>query len=297
LSGYNLVVLPSVDKTVIEVGLKYVNNDACYPAIIVVGQLMEALQSGKYDLNNTSVMITQTGGGCRATNYIGFLRKALRDAGYANIPVISLNANGMEKNPGFKFSLGLVNRGLMALIYGDLLMNVLYRVRPYEKVKGSANALYEKWNAVCLDSLKQARRKTFKENILSIVREFEAFEITGAVKPKVGLVGEILVKFHPTANNNAVSVVETEGAEAVMPGLTDFLLYCAFNTDYKYKYLSGTKINQIKGMASIRGIELYRKVYRDALKNSHNFMCRTHRGNRSARLPSGFGNERERAGF
>ena len=271
LSGYHLAVLPSVDKAAIEVGLKYVNNDACYPAIIVVGQIMEALQSGKYDLNKTSVMITQTGGGCRASNYIGFLRKALRDAGYANIPVISLNANGMEKNPGLRFTLRLVNRAMMALIYGDLLMNVLYRVRPYERVKGSANALYEKWVKRCRESLRHAGRREFKENIQAIVSEFEAFDITDQIKPKVGLVGEILVKFHPTANNNVVSLVEAEGAEAVMPGLTDFLLYCAYDADYKYKYLSGSKLSQIKGLAAMKGIEFYQKVYRDALKDSTRF--------------------------
>lgn len=271
LSGYNLEVLPSVDKTAIEVGLKYVNNDACYPAIIVVGQLMEAIQSGKYDLNNLSVMITQTGGGCRATNYIGFLRKALKDAGYTHIPVVSLNANGIEKNPGFQISPGLVNRAMMALIYGDLLMNVLYRVRPYERVKGSANALYEKWAEVCKESLKRAGFKGFKENIYAIVKEFEEFDVTDQIKPKVGLVGEILVKFHPTANNNVVEIVEAEGGEAVMPGLTDFLLYCAYDTDYKYKYLSGTKRNQLIGKAAVWGIELYRRVYRDALKDSKRF--------------------------
>lgn len=271
LSGYNMVVLPSVDNKATEVGLKYVNNDACYPAIIVIGQLIEALKSGKYDLNNTSVMIAQTGGGCRATNYIGFLRKALKDAGFENIPVISLNANGMEKNPGFKLSLSLLNRGLMALIYGDLLMNVLYRVRPYEKIKGSANNLYEKWAKICKDSLKHAGKKIFKENIRAMVKEFEKFEITDQVKPKVGLVGEILVKFHPTANNNVVSIVEDEGAEAVMPGLTDFLLYCAFDANYKYKYLSGSKLSQVLGVAAINIIDFYRKTYKDALKNSKRF--------------------------
>lgn len=270
-SGYNLVILPSQDKKAVEVGLKYVNNDACYPAIIVVGQLIEALKSGKYDLNNTSVMISQTGGGCRATNYIGFLRKALKDAGIKKIPVISLNANGMEKNPGFKYSLSLLNRGLMALIYGDLLMNVLYRVRPYEKVKGSANALYEKWVKICKDSLKHADRSSFKENIRAIVNEFDEFEIINQIKPRVGLVGEILVKFHPTANNNVVDIVEAEGAEAVMPGLTDFLLYCAMDTDYKYKYLSGSKMSQVLGQAAINAIEFYRKSFREALKSSKRF--------------------------
>ncbi|WP_110463302.1 2-hydroxyacyl-CoA dehydratase [Ruminiclostridium sufflavum] len=271
LSGYNLVVLPSIDNKATEVGLKYVNNDACYPAIIAIGQLMEALLSGEYDLDNTSVMISQTGGGCRATNYIGFLRKALKDAGLERVPVISLNANGMEKNPGFKFTPGFLNKAMMALVYGDLFMNVLYRVRPYERVKGSANALYEKWTKVCIDSLESAGRREFKQIIRNIVQEFEEFEITDEVKPKVGLVGEILVKFHPTANNNAVALVEAEGGEAVMPGLIDFVLYCAYNQDFKYRKLSGSKLSQTVGNAAIKAIEAYRRPLVKALNRSKRF--------------------------
>ncbi|MEA4849167.1 MAG: 2-hydroxyacyl-CoA dehydratase, partial [Clostridiaceae bacterium] len=270
-SGYNMVVLESIDKGAVDEGLKYVNNDACYPAIIVIGQLIEALKSGKYDLDTTSVMISQTGGGCRATNYIGFLRKALKDAGFEKVPVISLNAVGIEKNSGFKFTLELLNRSLMALIYGDLLMNVLYRVRPYERIKGSANMLYEKWAEICTESLEYANRKIFKQIIREIVREFDELELTNQVKPKVGLVGEILVKFHPTANNNVVSIVEAEGAEAVMPGLTDFLLYSAYGLGYKYKYLSGSKTSQLFGHAAIKVIEYYRKAYREALASSNRF--------------------------
>lgn len=271
VSGYNMVVLASTDYGAVDEGLKYVNNDACYPAIIVIGQLIEALKSGKYDLNNTSVMISQTGGGCRATNYIGFLRKALRDAGFGKIPVISLNAVGMEKNSGFKLTMDLLNKALMGLLYGDLLMNVLYRVRPYERVEGSANKLYEKWAQICKDSMKYANRKIFRQILKDIVKEFEEFEIINEIKPKVGLVGEILVKFHPTANNNVVSIVEAEGAEAVMPGLTDFLLYSAYGLDYKYKYLSGSKKAQIFGNLAIRIIEFYRSAYREALANSYRF--------------------------
>ncbi len=271
LSGYNLVVLPSNDNKAADVGLKYVNNDACYPAIIAIGQLMEALLSGEYDLDNTSVLISQTGGGCRATNYIGFLRKALKDAGLERVPVLSLNASGMEKNPGFKISLGLLNKAMMALLYGDLFMNVLYKVRPYEKVKGSANALYEKWVKVCINSLKSANRSEFKKNIRNIIKEFDEFEITDQVKPKVGLVGEILVKFHPTANNNVVDIVEAEGGEAVMPSLTGFILYCAYNQDFKYKYLSGSKKSQILGGAAIKAIEFYMHSYVKALNKSNRF--------------------------
>jgi len=271
LSGYRVVVLPAIDHQAIDEGLKYVNNDACYPSILVVGQIIKALKSGAYDTSNTSVMITQTGGCCRATNYIAFLRKALKDAGFGHVPVISLNANGMEKNPGLKLSYGLLKRAAMGLVYGDLLMNVLYRVRPYEKIKGSANALYEKWTEICKRSLARADYAEFRRNIESIVEEFDRLEIVNDVKPKVGLVGEILVKFHPTANNNVVRTVEEEGAEAVVPGLTDFLLYCAYNQDYKYKYLSGRKSAQLLGKAAIRIIEQFRKPYREALAASERF--------------------------
>ena len=271
LSGYKVVVLPAIDHKAIDEGLKYVNNDACYPSIIVVGQIIKALKSGEYDTNNTSVMITQTGGCCRATNYIAFLRKALKDAGFAHVPVISLNANGIEKNPGFKISMVLLKRAVMGLVYGDLLMNVLYRIRPYEKIRGSANALYEKWAQTCRYSLEGAEQSVFRRNIKGIVDDFDRIEIVNALKPKVGLVGEILVKFHPTANNNVVQIVEDEGAEAVMPGLTDFLLYCAYNQNYKYRYLSGRKSAQVLGNIAIRIIEYFRRTYREVLSASKRF--------------------------
>lgn len=270
-SGYNVEILPSVDKKAVDEGLKYVNNDACFPSILVVGQIIEALKSGKYDLKNTSVMITQTGGGCRATNYIGFLRKAMVDAGYPNIPVISLNAVGMEKNPGFSISLGLVNKSLMALVYGDLLMRVLYRTRPYERVIGSANILYEKWVIKCKEAIKSGSFKLFTDNIKKIVKDFDTLEITDEQKPKVGLVGEILVKFHPTANNGIVDIIEKEGAEAVMPDLTDFLLYCAYDANFKYKKLSGSIKKLLINNAAISGIEYYRNAMKKALKKSERF--------------------------
>ncbi|MEY8001870.1 acyl-CoA dehydratase activase-related protein [Clostridium sp. Mt-5] len=270
-SGYNLKVLPSVDKKAVEEGLKYVNNDACYPSIIVVGQLIEALKSGKYDLNNTSVIMSQTGGGCRATNYIGFLRKALKEAGMQNIPVISLNVVGMEKNPGFKITPQLVNKSIMALLYGDLLMRVLYRVRPYEEIPGSANLLYEKWVEKCKKNVANGVHREFKENIYNIVEDFDNLRIRNVQKPKVGVVGEILVKFHPTANNNIVDTLEKEGVEAVVPDLTDFFLYCAYDAKFKYRYLSGSYLNTIIKGGTIKFIEHFRRHMRNALKNSKRF--------------------------
>ena len=270
-SGYDLDILPSVDKEAVEEGLKYVNNDACYPSIIVIGQIVRALKSGKYDENNTSVMISQTGGGCRATNYIGFLRKALRDAGFGHVPVVSINAVGMEKNPGFKFTPRLLHKSMMALVYGDLLMRVVYKIRPYEKIPGSTNVLYKKWVEICKKSVLQDKFEKFKHNIRKIVRDFDTLEINDIRKPRVGLVGEILVKYHPTANNNAVDIIEAEGAEAVMPDLIGFLLYCAYNQDFKYSHLSGSKTAKVIGHVIIEAIEYYRREMKRALNRSNRF--------------------------
>lgn len=271
-AGYNIAILPSVDKAAIDEGLRYVNNDACYPSIIVIGQIMEALKSGKYNLNNTSVMISQTGGGCRATNYIAFIRKALKDAGIEHIPVISLNAAGLEKNPGFKITFPMVDNLIMGVIYGDLLMRVLYRVRPYEKISGSANMIYEEWVDKCMKSLKNGGRREFKENIYKIVKDFDNLEIyEDLVKPKVGVVGEILVKFHPTANNNIVELLEGEGAEVVVPDLIDFFSYSAYDNLVKYKELSGSFWSMLSGNISIKVIEYYRKHMKKALEESKRF--------------------------
>ncbi len=270
-AGYNIEVLPEVGTAAVEEGLKYVNNDACYPSIIVVGQIIHALKSGKYDLNNTTVLITQTGGGCRATNYIGFLRKALVDAGMHHVPVLSLNASGMESQPGFKISLKLVDLALKGIVYGDLFMRVLYRVRPYEKISGSANALYEKWVKVCIDSICENKRGSFKKNIRNIIRDFDALELNDVVKPRVGLVGEILVKFHPDANNNVVDIIEAEGAEAVMPDMIDFFLYCAYDANFKYKNLSGSLKKLIINNSVIAGIEWYRRSLKKYLRKSKRF--------------------------
>ena len=273
--GYNIEVLPSVDKSAIDEGLRYVHNDACYPAIIVVGQLMRALKSGKYDLSNTSVIISQTGGGCRATNYIAFIRKALRDAKMEQVPVIGLNtgtSSGLESNPGFKLTIPIFNKLMRGLIYGDLLMRVLYRVRPYEKEQGSANRLYEDWVQRCQESLKKGSKKDYYENLRQIVKDFDNLELyEDMIKPKVGVVGEILVKFHPTANNNIVELLESEGAEAVVPDLADFLLYSAFDNSIKYEKLSGSFWGMVSGKLSINRIESYRKEMKKALTASKRF--------------------------
>ena len=270
-SGYKLEVLSSATQKAVNEGLRYVNNDACYPSIIVIGQIMEALKSGKYDLNNTSVIISQTGGGCRATNYIGFLRKALKDSGLSNIPVISLNVLGLDEAPGFSITRGLINKGLIAIVYGDLLLRVLLRVRPYEKVKGSSNLLYDSWVIKCKESVRSGSLNTFKSYVKQIVKDFDELPLNNLVKPKVGLVGEILVKFHPTANNNVIDIIENEGAEAVMPDFMDFIFYCAYDANFKYKSLAGTKKSQILNNTAIEIMEYYRKNMKKALQSSKRF--------------------------
>lgn len=270
-SGYNFEVLPSNDRIAVEHGLKYVNNDACYPSVIVVGQFVEALKSGKYDLNKIALMITQTGGGCRATNYIAFIRKALKDMGLSHIPVISLSAGGLESNPGFKITPKILERALMALCYGDLFMRVLYKTRPYEATKGSANSLYEKWRKICLDAIKKPSLTQYKRNIRNIIKEFDELPLLNIKKPRVGLVGEILVKFHPTANNNIVNIIEQEGAEAVMPDLTDFLLYCCYGSIFKHEELSNKYSSVIINKAVIKVIESFRKPMKKYLQASNRF--------------------------
>ncbi|MBR6396088.1 MAG: 2-hydroxyacyl-CoA dehydratase, partial [Lachnospiraceae bacterium] len=267
-AGYKLELLPDT-RDVIDVGLKYVNNDACYPSIIVVGQIMNALLSGKYDLNKTAVFISQTGGGCRATNYIGFIRRALIKAGMEQIPVISISAQGIEKNPGLKYTPAMLNKVAQALVYGDVFMRVLYRTRPYEAEKGSANALYEKWNKKVLEDVKTG--KNFKKNIYGIVKDFDSLPLLDIKKPRVGVVGEILVKFLPCANNYIVDLLESEGAEAVVPDLIDFFNYCAYNTNFKAQYLGKSKKSAFISNRVIDIIEFYRRHARAALKASNRF--------------------------
>ena len=275
-SGYNIEVLPSMDSKAIDEGLKYVNNDACYPSIIVVGQIIEALKSGKYNIDNTSVIISQTGGGCRATNYIAFLKLALREAGFGQVPIISLNAVGLGEQPGFKISLKLINRSLMALVYGDLFMRVLYKTRPYEKVKNSANMLYEKWNEAAKKNVRNGSRAEFSRNVKMIIKEFDELELLNINKPKVGVVGEILVKFHPTANNDIIGTLEREGAEAVVPDLLDFFFYSAFDEEFKTKYLGGKKINKSIYNFAIMFMESYRNTMKKYLNRSKRFSSPKH---------------------
>ena len=271
--GYNIEILQNHNKNAVDVGLRYVNNDACYPSLIVIGQIMDALLSGKYDLNRTAIFMTQTGGGCRASNYIGFIRRALEKAGMSQIPVVSINANGMETNPGFSITLPLLTKAMQAVVYGDIFMRVLYATRPYEAVPGSADALHEKWKKRCIASLskRSAAMMEFGRNIKGIIRDFDRLERRDIKKPKVGIVGEILVKFSPLANNHIVELLEAEGAEAVMPDLMDFLLYCFYNNNFKAEHLGKKKSTARLCNAGIALLEYFRRTARKELAASRHF--------------------------
>ena len=241
--GYNFVVLDNDNKHSVDVGLKYVNNDACYPSLLVVGQIMEALLSGKYDLNKTAIIMSQTGGGCRATNYIGFIRRALKKADMEQIPVISLNLAGIESNPGFHLNADLMLRAAVAAEFGDIFMRCVYRMRPYEATPGSVDALHREWLKKVQDfvSAKHISIGKFRRMCTEIIRDFDAIPVLDIKKPRVGVVGEILVKFSPAGNNHLVELLESEGAEAVVPDLIDFMLYCFYNQIYKAEHLGTSK--------------------------------------------------------
>ena len=272
-AGYNIEVLQNANKSAINTGLKYVNNDACYPSLLVVGQIMDAILSGKYDTDRLAVIITQTGGGCRASNYIGFIRRALEKAGYPKIPVISLNLSGLEGNPGFKITLPLVLKGMYAVVFGDIFMRALYRVRPYEAVPGSANALHEKWKEKCIAfvSQKHPKRRVFNRMCREIIEDFDRLPMLDMKKPRVGVVGEILVKFSPTANNDLVGLLEKEGAEAVVPDLLDFFLYCFYNNNFKSEKLGTSKKTAFLGNLGIKALEWLRSPATKAFRSSKHF--------------------------
>ncbi len=270
--GYNIVILDNDGRQSVDVGLKYVNNDACYPSLCVVGQIMDALLSGKYDLNRTAVMITQTGGGCRATNYIGFIRRALKKANMEQIPVVSVNVSGLESNPGLKFTYDMVKKLIQALVYGDVFMRCLYRVRPYELTEGSANELHMRWQERLSEDLTKGSWSRFKKNIKEIIHDFDTLPIDENLKkPKVGIVGEILVKYAPAANNYLVDLLEAEGAEAVVPDLIDFFLYTCYDATYKAEYLGKSKKSAKINLLAINIIEWCRKTARREFEASKRF--------------------------
>ena len=281
--GYKFDILKHASRGDVETGLKYVNNDACYPAIMVVGQLIDAILEGKYDPEHVALAITQTGGMCRATNYFGLIRKALVDAGYPQIPVIAISTQGLEDNPGFKATLPLLHRAIKALILGDLLMKCLYRVRPYEVEKGSANKLYELWDAIVRETIEHhgysktaAKTPSIKKgylpyNVLAkeIVKSFDNLPLRDIPrKVRVGVVGEILVKYQPDANNHVVDVIESQDCEAVVPGIMEFMTTRPYITDWNEKNL-GMGGNKTLYALMRKGLDLYNAPIKAALVTSH----------------------------
>lgn len=272
-NGYNVELLPSVDHGAVDAGLKYVNNDICYPSILVTGQIMEAVMSGRYDTDKLAVLITQTGGGCRATNYISLIRKALKSVGLGHIPVIALSFKDLgEVNPGFNITPAMLYQAIFALQYGDLLMMCLYRTRPYEVEPGSAQRLFDYWMAECKSQLERGvKLSEFKRTVNRIVDDFDTLPLAGeGTKPKVGIVGEILVKFHPTANNQIVEQVEAEGCEVVVPGLIEFFLFGIAGGIFQRQIGKSAK-SALGSRIGLSAIKAFRKPVRDALERSHRF--------------------------
>jgi predicted CoA-substrate-specific enzyme activase len=267
--GYNVKLLRDCSQHTVETGLKYVNNDACYPSILTTGQFIEALESGEYDLNKTAIVMSQTGGGCRATNYIGFIRKALKDAGFSNIPVISFNVVGMEKNPGFKITPEMAEKLLKAVVYGDLLQKLLMKNRAYEINKGESEKLYYKWLEKCKKILSTSGTKEFKQSIYDIVNDFEKIELDNSIKkPKVGVVGEVLIKYHPFGNNFVANVLEKEGAEVILP---DFMGFIKFIATHKITFNTLLKTDKVKATIfklAIKLINIFEKDLKIALSQS-----------------------------
>ena len=270
--GYHLVILKNEGRSAVDTGLKFVNNDACYPSIITVGQMMEAVLSGQYDVNRLALIMTQTGGCCRASNYVSFIRRALDKAGLPQIPVISLNFNGMEKNGGFRLTLPLLADAGKALVLGDLLMKCLYRVRPYEKEKGSANALHAKWRERLGRCLRGGEKAAFPELCRKLVADFDTLPIDETLrKPRVGIVGEILVKYMPLANNHLAELLESEGAEAVVPDLMDFVYYTLYNQQYKTEYMGTRWTGKYTSLLGVPGLRRFCRPAIEALKASRRF--------------------------
>ena len=245
-SGCNVELLTSVNREIVEQGLRSVHNDACYPALLVIGQMMEALESGRYDLDKVALIITQTGGGCRASNYIHLLRRALKKRGWAHIPVISFNLAGMEKNPGFKFTLPTYAELLGIVVYADLIMNLANQCRPYECSKGDTDALVQSWTDRLLDMRLSLRR--LRKTLATIAADFAAIPMERGQKVTVGVVGEIYIKYAALGNNNLEQLLADEGCEAVVPGLLDFVIFMG---DHHVVDTRRYRIKFMKGLVSL----------------------------------------------
>lgn len=270
--GYRVEVLPADDPCAVDAGLRYVNNDICYPSILTTGQIMAAVESGRYDLDKLAVLIVQTGGGCRATNYIALIRKALEQSGNGHVPVISLSFSGIEKNPGWKLSPRIIAKSYFSLVLGDVLSQCLLRTRPYERDIGSANELFEAWMRVCCENLPTMGLRKYVRFCQAIIADFDGLPLVGeGAKPRVGVVGEILVKYHPTANNHVVDCIEAEGCEAVVPGLTDFFQFAGMNMVFRRRDLDESPVKALGGSLLAWAIDYFRREVHAALVASRRF--------------------------
>ncbi|MEG2500453.1 MAG: 2-hydroxyacyl-CoA dehydratase [Oscillospiraceae bacterium] len=272
--GYHVKLLTEGGSEVAQEGLKYVHNDTCYPALLVIGQFISALKSGKYDVDHIALLLTQTGGGCRASNYIHLLRKALVKAGFPQVPVASLNFSGLERDSGFKLSLSLLRKFLSSVYYGDELMCLSNQLRPYEDNSGSVNALVDKWTAKITGQFYQKRGVSLadmKENFTAIADDFALLPITKTPKVKVGIVGEIYVKYSPLGNNRLESFLQTENCEVNMPGLLGFLQYCIFNSAKDIKLYGGSRVTKAVMNTALRFTTKREQAMLDAIHRHAQF--------------------------
>ena len=254
--GFHVEMLTTNHRGIVDEGLKYVHNDTCYPALLVIGQLIDAVKSGKYDMHKVALLITQTGGGCRASNYIHLLRKALVKAGLEYIPVISVNLSGLEPNPGFKLGLGTLRKAVFAMMYGDIIVQTANQVRPYEVNPGQTDETIEKVEDHLLAEMSKGKGLSFKsmvENFDHIVAQFKAIPVAGEPKVRVGVVGEIYIKYSPLGNNNLEQFLLSEGAEPVVPGLTDFIIFKIYNREVDREYLR-RQVGEEKGLPDSEGL-------------------------------------------
>ena len=272
--GYKVDMLTTNHRGIVDEGLKYVHNDTCYPALLVIGQLIDAVKHGGYDPHKVGLLITQTGGGCRASNYIHLLRKALEKAGMSYIPVVSVNLSGLEKNPGFSLTLPFIRKAVYAMMYGDIIVNVANQVRPYEVNAGETDAMIETWSHKLVDGFQAGKgmtRKQMRANFDAICADFAAIPVQGEPKIRVGVVGEIYVKFAPLGNNNLEKFLLSEGVEPVVPGLTDFIIFKIYNRVADVDLYGGKWIKKAACKAFMGYIEGCQKDMIEALEHSGRF--------------------------
>ena len=272
--GYKVEMLNTSGKSIVDYGQKYVHNDACYPAILVIGQLIDAVKHGGYDPHKVGLLITQTGGGCRASNYIHLLRKALAKAGMEYIPVVSVNLSGLEKNPGFQLTLPFIRKAVYAMMYGDIIVNVANQVRPYEVNAGETDAMIETWSHKLVDGFQAGKgmsRKQMRANFDAICADFAAIPVAGEPKIRVGVVGDMYVKFAPLGNNNLEKFLLSEGVEPVVPGLTDFIIFKIYNRVADVDLYGGKWIKKAACKAFMAYIEGCQQDMIEALKHSGRF--------------------------